>query len=169
MDSKRAELEASFDIAMEKYADMVYRIAVNQMGNQADAEDIFQEVFIKWMQHREEFKNETHEKAWMIRVTINQCKNVLTSSWKKRTTEFSDELEKELSYSDTISEESELDAVLKKLPDRYRAVIHLFYYEELSVAEISEVLKEKESTIRTQLTRARRKLKKLLKEVEIHV
>lgn len=169
MSSDLSDLEASFNVAMEKYADMVYRIAVNQMGNRSDADDIFQEVFIKWMQHREEFKNEAHEKAWLIRVTINQCKTVLTSSWNKKNTEFSDELENVLSYSDKVEEESELDEALKQLPEKYRAVIHLFYYEEMSIAQISNVLKEKESTIRTQLTRARRQLKKLLKGVEFNV
>lgn len=163
------DLEASFNVAIEKYADMVYRIAVNQMGNQSDADDIFQEVFIKWMQHKDEFKNEVHEKAWMIRVTINQCKTMLGSSWNKKTAEFSEELENVLSYNDEMEEESELGEVIKQLPEKYRAVIHLFYYEELSIAEISHVLNEKESTIRTQLTRARRQLKKLLKGVEIDV
>lgn len=169
MSSSLSDLEASFNVAIEKYADMVYRIAVNQMGNQSDADDIFQEVFIKWMQHREEFKNETHEKAWLIRVTINQCKTALTSSWNKKNTEFSDELENVLSYSDQVEEESELDVAIKQLPEKYRAVIHLFYYEEMSIAQISNILKEKESTIRTQLTRARRQLKKLLKGVEFDV
>lgn len=79
------ELEQSFNKAIEKYGDMVYKIAMNQMKNRSDADDIFQEVFIKWMQHREDFSNDTHEKAWLIRVTINQCKNILTSSWNKKT------------------------------------------------------------------------------------
>ena len=169
MSDENMDLELCLNTAIEKYGDMIYRIAVNQMKNRTDADDIFQEVFIKWMQHKDEFKNEVHEKAWIIRVTINQCKTVLGSSWKKKTAEFSEELENVLSYNDEVEEESELSEVIKKLPEKYRAVIHLFYYEELSIGEISETLGEKESTIRTQLTRARRQLKKMLKGVEIDV
>ena len=169
MENQRITLEEQFDRAMEKYGDMVYRIAVNQTKNKSDADDVFQEVFIKWMQHRGEFDNDVHEKAWLIRVTINQCKSLLASSWYKRTTEFEEELENTLSYTDKVEEESDLDEVLKKLPEKYRIVIHLFYYEELSIAEISEMLGEKESTVRTQLTRARRQLKHLLKGVEFDV
>lgn len=167
MGSNDADLEACFQIAMDKYADMVYRVAVNQMKNTADAEDIFQEVFIRWMQHRKEFESEQHEKAWLIRVTINLCKNALTSSWRKRTEQFDEKLENTLSYEDTVEEGSDVLQAIEKLPEKYRVVIHLFYYEELSIAEIGQVLQEKESTIRTQLTRARRKLKHMLKGVEV--
>lgn len=169
MEHNIKDLETSLQIAMDKYSDMIYRIAINQMKTKEDADDIFQEVFIKWMQHREEFQNERHEKAWLIRVTINQCKSVLTSSWKKKNVEFSEEMENTLSYTDEIEEESEIVTTMKKLPEKYRAVIHLFYYEDYSIAEISEILQEKESTIRTKLTRARRRLKTLLKGVEIDV
>lgn len=169
MDYKNMTLEECFDAAMNKYADMVYRIAVNQMRNESDAEDVFQEVFIKWMQHYLEFQNAEHEKAWLIRVTINQCKNTLKSTWYSKTGEFGEELKNTLAYTDTVQEESDLEDALRKLPERYRIVIHLFYYEELSILQISEMLEEKESTIRTQLTRGRRKLKKLLKGVEFDV
>lgn len=161
------ELEQSFNKAIEKYGDMVYKIAMNQMKNRSDADDIFQEVFIKWMQHREDFSNDTHEKAWLIRVTINQCKNILTSSWNKKTDALGEEIQDTLVYEQEMEEESPLVQVLDKLPQKHRAVIHLFYYEELSIAEISQVLDEKESTIRTRLTRARRKLKSLLKGLDL--
>lgn len=169
MDYKDMTLEECFDIAIKKYADMVYRIAINQMKNESDAEDVFQEVFIKWMQHYAEFQNSDHEKAWLIRVTINQCKSILKSSWYCKTGEFGEELENTLAYTDPVQEEGSLDEAMGKLPEKYRVVIHLFYYEDLSILQISQALGEKESTIRTQLTRARRKLKKLLKGVEIDV
>lgn len=169
MENKGMSLEECFDIAIKKYGDMVYRIAMNQMKNGSDADDVFQEVFIKWMQHHEEFHNDEHEKAWLIRVTINQCKTVLKSSWYSKTEEIGEELENTLCYTDTVQEEGVLDTVLQKLPEKYRIVIHLFYYEELSILQISQTLKEKESTIRTQLTRARRKIKQLLKGVELGV
>lgn len=166
MNDETNDLELCFNAAMEKYGDMVYRIAVNQMKSRTDADDIFQEVFIKWMQHRNQMKNPEHEKAWLIRVTLNQCKSALASTWNKKKAEWSEEVENTMVYEDKIEEESELDQVLEKLPERYRAVIHLFYYEELSILEISNVLQEKESTVRTRLTRARRKLKSMLKGVE---
>lgn len=169
MDNKGMSLDGCFDVAMKKYADMVYRIAVNQMKSKCDADDIFQEVFIKWLQHYEEFQNEEHEKAWLIRVTINQCKSVQKSTWYSKTDEIGEELENTLVYTDTVREDGTLDEALRQLPEKYRIVIHLFYYEELSILEISRVLNEKESTIRTQLTRARRKLKQLLKGVEFDV
>lgn len=162
------EIEECFNKAIEKYGDMVYRIAVNQMKNRSDADDIFQEVFIKWMQYREKFTSEDHEKAWMIRVTINQCKNVLGSSWNKKTGVLDEGIQNTLVYEQQdIPEESPLMEAIEKLPKKYRSVIHLFYYEDLSIAEMSQILNEKESTIRTWLTRARRKLKSLLKGVEL--
>lgn len=167
MSNEKAELERCFQKAIDQYADMVYRVAMNQMKNKEDADDIFQEVFIKWMQHRNEFENSSHEKAWLIRVTINLCKNMLTSSWRKKGTEWSEEIENTLVHEDKIQEESPLSQVLEQLPENYRIAIHLFYYEELSIKEISQVTGEKESTVRTQLTRARRQLKKLLKGVEL--
>lgn len=169
MDNKDKTLEKCFDTAMKKYGDMIYRIAMNQMKNENDAEDVFQEVFIKWLQYHDKFQNDEHEKAWLIRVTINQCKSILKSSWYSKTGEIGEELENTLSYTDTVEEEGTLDEALNKLPEKYRIVIHLFYYEELSVLQISQALNEKESTIRTQLTRARRKLKQVLKGVELDV
>ena len=169
MSSNVTELEISLNKAMETYGDMVYRIAMNQMKSPDDADDIFQEVFIKWMKNREKLTDKNYEKAWLIRVTINQCKTILTSSWNKKNAEFSEELENTLSYTDQVEEGSGLEVVLQQLPEKYRVVLHLFYYEELSIAEISQCLQEKESTIRTQLTRARRQLKKMLEGVEIDV
>lgn len=169
MDNKEKTLDECFDAAIKKYGDMVYRIAMNQMKNGSDADDVFQEVFIKWLQHYDEFQNNEHEKAWLIRVTINQCKSILKSSWYSKTGEMGEELENTLSYTDIVQEDGILDEILNQLPEKYRIVIHLFYYEELSILQISQALNEKESTIRTQLTRARRKLKQLLKGVELDV
>lgn len=167
MSDQNVDLELCLNTAIEKYGDMVYRIAMNQMKNSTDADDIFQEVFIKWMQHHEQMQNSEHEKAWLIRVTLNQCKSALGSTWNKRKAEWSQEVENTMVYEERIEEVSELDKVLDKLPEKYRAVLHLFYYEELSISEIGQILQEKESTVRTRLTRARRKLKSMLKGVEL--
>ncbi|WP_458785131.1 RNA polymerase sigma factor [Vallitalea sediminicola] len=141
---------------------MVYRLAFSQVRNNSDADDIFQEVFLRYLKKQPQFENEEHRKAWLIRVTINCTKKFWASSWLKKTAP----LDENITFE--FSEENDLNYELQKLSRKYRTVIHLFYYEDLSIAEISEILKQKPSTIRTQLTRARRKLKEILKE-DYHV
>lgn len=145
---------------IEKYSDMVYRMAYSMVKNRYDAEDIHQEVFIKYLKKSPKFENADHEKAWFLRVTVNHCKNYWKSAWMQRVIG--------LEERDTSAEQEdvhdELIDTVKKLPQKYRAVIHLFYYEDLSVEEIGKILGEKPSTVRTQLTRARGMLKELLEE-----
>lgn len=145
---------------IEKYSNMVYRMAYSMVKNRYDAEDIHQEVFMKYLKKCPVFENGDHEKAWFLRVTVNCCKNLWKSTWFQRVTGL-EETEASLQQEDA---HDELIDTVKKLPQKYRAVIHLFYYEELSIEEISGVLGEKPSTVRTQLTRARGKLKELLLE-----
>lgn len=145
---------------ISRYSDMVYRMAYSMLKHKQDAEDIHQEVFLKYLRKKPVFENGEHEKAWFLRVTVNFCKNHWKTAWKQRVVSLG---EKDL--AETAEEETdELIEVVKRLPQKYRAVIHLFYYEEMSVEEISGVLGIKPSTVRTQLTRAREKLKELLKE-----
>ncbi len=151
------------DLAMiEKYSDMVYRMAYSMVKNPYDAEDIHQDVFVKYIGKKPVFESEEHAKAWFLRVTINLAKNFWKTAWKQRVVSLldSDWEEREA----PAQEEDTLIEVVKRLPQKYRTVIHLFYYEELSVEEMAGLLKEKPSTIRTWLTRARRKLKEWLKE-----
>ncbi|NEW06338.1 sigma-70 family RNA polymerase sigma factor [Paenibacillus sp. SYP-B3998] len=140
-------------ILVNKYADMVLRLAFTYLGNQADAQDACQDVFIKLFKHQRHFNDGEHEKAWIIRVTINTCKDIIRSPWKKW---FSS-----IEYLPNNHTES-IDVVsfVVTLPRKYRMVIHLYYYEGYKTTEISEILNIKESTIRTQLKRA----KELLKE-----
>lgn len=145
---------------IEKYSNMVYRMAFSLVKCREDAEDIHQEVFMRYLKKKPAFENGVHEKAWFLRVTMNLCKNFWNSTWIQRVIGLAegDASEQKEDVHD------ELIDTVKKLPQKYRAVIHLFYYEDLSIEEISEVLGEKPSTVRTQLTRARRKLKELLEE-----
>lgn len=145
---------------IEKYSDMVYRMAYSMVKNRYDAEDIHQEVFMKYLKKPPVFENADHEKAWFLRVTVNLCKNFWKSAWFQRVTGLE---ETDISEKQEDVHQELVDTV-KKLPRKYWAVIHLFYYEELSIEEISRVLGEKPSTVRTQLTRARGKLKELLEE-----
>ena len=145
---------------IEKYSDMVYRMAYSMVKNRFDAEDIHQEVFMKYLKKKPVFENTDHEKAWFLRVTVNHCKNFWKSAWIQKVIGLE---EHEMSAEQEDVHDELIDTV-KKLPQKYRAVIHLFYYEELSVEEIGKVLGEKPSTVRTRLTRARSKLKELLEE-----
>lgn len=148
---------------VEKYSYMVYRLAYFYTNSKYDADDIYQDVFLKYLQNKKEFKDEEHKKAWIIRVTINSCKKLWMSSWKRKVIPLNDEIKFEM------EEEIGLYNELKKLPKKYRLVIHLYYYEQYSVRDISTILGQKESTIRTWLTRARKLLKKYIKEDDFYV
>lgn len=140
------------------YSDMVYRLAFSQTRNKSDADDVFQEVFVRYINRKTNFDNEEHRKAWLIRVTINCAKKIWASSWYKKT----QALDESISFE--FDDELGLHYELMKLPFKYRSIIHLFYYEGYNIQDISDILNRKPSTVRTQLTRARRKLKDILKE-----
>lgn len=145
---------------IKTYSDMVYRLAFARTGTKEDADEVYQEVFLRLLKKHPAFESDEHCKAWLLRVTVNCSNTLLSSLWKKRTVI----LEEDLPFMER--ESLGLYGELSKLPQKYRDVIHLFYYEELSVAEISEILGRKESTVRTQLTRARAMLKEILKEAD---
>ena len=138
---------------IEKHSDMVYRIALTRSGSIENAEDIFQEVFVKFSEKLPEFKNSEHEKAWFIRVTINLSKNLKNSAWNKKVVNLSEEIPFE------AKEESDVFSVISELPQNYRTVIYLAYYEGYKVKEIAELMKKREGTIKTWLFRAREMLK----------
>lgn len=150
---------------IKAYSNMVYRLAFSQTRDKHTADDIYQEVFLRYINKEPKFETEEHRKAWLIRVTINCCKKLWGSSWIKKTVALDENTPQEMFET---KEENYLHCELTKLPMKYRAVIHLFYYEDLSVEDISKALNRKESTIRTQLTRGRSKLKEILKE-DYHV
>ncbi|MFZ7103320.1 MAG: RNA polymerase sigma factor [Peptococcaceae bacterium] len=157
MEIPSLDTDDCLDVIVEKYSNMVYRLAFSLLRTKSDADDIYQEVFLRYIRKNPEFKSEEHRKAWLIRVTINCSKKFRTSSWIKKTVP----LEESVLFE--TQEETNLYYELAKLPKKYRTVIHLFYYEDLSVNQISELLNIKPATIRTQLTRARSKLEKILK------
>jgi len=140
------------------YSNMVYRLAFARTGTTYDADELFQEVFLRYIKKQPVFENEDHRKAWFIKVTVNCSKKLWGSAWKKKTVPLAESLPFE------TKEDIDLYDELQQLPPKYREVIHLFYYEDLSTEEIAQVLNRKNSTVRTQLTRARALLKILLKE-----
>ena len=144
-----------------RYENKLYRIALAITKSNADAEDIIQDVFIKLFEKQPHFESSNHEIAWLIRVTVNRCKNHLRSHWWKKNTHLL-----ETHPAPEGIQQDTMQAVLA-LPAKYRTVIHLYYYEGYSTKEIAEMTQQKDSTVRQLLTRARRKLKNFLEgEIE---
>ena len=141
---------------IKKHQNKLYRTALAIMGSKADAEDVVQDAFIKLFVKQQEFESADHEAAWLIRVTVNLCKNRLRSSWWRRTVPLLD------TYPAMNDGQLGIMQAIVALPAKYRGVIHLFYYEGYSTKEIAEITTQSESAVRQQLTRARRKLKDYL-------
>ncbi len=138
---------------LEKYSDMVYRLALTRTKSKENSEDVYQEVFMRLSKKMPEFQNEEHEKAWLIKVTINCSKNLLNSKFLKYTAEMKEEIVFE------TKERHDIYYAVQELPLKYRTIIHLYYYEDYKINEISKILNIKENTIKTRLARAREKLK----------
>ena len=138
---------------IEKYSDVVYRLALTRTNTKENSEDVYQEVFLRLAKKMPKFENEEHEKAWIIRVTINCSKNLLNSSFWKNKTEMKEEIVFE------TKERHDIYYAVQELPIKYRTIIYLFYYEGYKINEISKILKINENTIKARLSRAREKLK----------
>ena len=153
----RSEEEAAR--AIERYGDMVRRLCLVHLKNPADTEDIFQNVFLKYVLSPVVFESAEHEKAWLIRVTINACKDLVKSFFRSRTVP----LEELLDQPAPLSEEHKevLEAVLA-LPPKYRDAVYLHYYEGYTAAEIGKLLGKNTNTVYTLLTRAREQLRETL-------
>lgn len=156
-------IDPRIDEVIGKHYPMVYKLAYARTGNSYDAEDVLQEVFLRYIRKSPDFENEAHEKAWFLRVTIN-CSNNLFADFSKRSK--ASYIENTLGKTD---DEKILDEFLEKLPQKYRTVIHLFYYEDLKILDIAKILELKESTVKMHLTRARRLLKGYMEMEVEHV
>ena len=153
----RSEQEANR--AIGRYADTVRRICMIHLKNHADTEDIFQNVFLKYVLSTAVFESEEHEKAWFIRVTINACRDLLKSFFRSRTVSMEELLDQPAEL--TQEDHTVLEAVLA-LPPKYRDVVYLHYYEGYTAPQIGQILKKNVNTIYTLLTRARQALKETL-------
>lgn len=141
---------------IEKYSNMIYRLALVRTKTKENSEDVFQEVFLRLARKMPSFESEEHEKAWLIRVTINCSKNLLNSKFLKNTAELKEEIAFE------TKERHDIYYAVQELPLKYRTVIHLHYYENYKISEISKILGMKENTVKSHLARAREKLKNML-------
>lgn len=146
----------------ERYQDTVFRVALNYLRSVPDAEDMVQEVFLKLYTAKQPFQSDEHAKYWLIRVTGNLCKNILRSPWRRRRVSLED-LSAAISFQEP--EQSDLFLTVMGLPEKYRTVLYLFYYEDCSVKDIARLLDLKESAVTTRLSRARQALKNELMEV----
>ena len=145
--------------AVERWGDLVWRLALVRTANVHDAQDVFQEVFLRYFRHEARLTSDEHRKAWLIRCTINRAKSLLTSPWRRHTVPL--DTAAQIGVED---EYREVYSAVLALPEPYRAVIHLYYFEGLRVAEIAACLKLPEGTVKSQLSRGRALLQEALKE-----
>lgn len=148
-----------FEQKYSLYSNLIFKLSMTYLGNQSDAEDITQDVFIKLFTNAPQFESPQHERYWIIRVTINACKNHLSTFWNRNTVSMD-------TIQDMPIEEnhSELTDMLYNLPPKYRLVLYLYYYEDYSIEEISTALKIGKSAVKMRLKRGREKLKLDLEE-----
>jgi RNA polymerase sigma-70 factor (ECF subfamily) len=150
-----------FQMNANRYKDTIYRIALNYFRNTYDADDILQEVLLTFYTSKKQFETEEYLRNWLIRITINKCKNILRGAWLKKRVSLE-------ALTDSIAfeqkEESDLFEMVMLLPKQSRIVIYLYYYEDFSVKEISGILNIKETAVTSRLSRARQKLKFQLME-----
>jgi RNA polymerase sigma-70 factor (ECF subfamily) len=151
--------EQEVNIAIERYADLVLRLSMVYLKNRADAEDAFQNVFLKYALHPKAFESDAHEKAWLIRVTVNESKDCLKSFFRRNTVS----LEELRDYAPELDPDRYrvLEAVWA-LPKQYRDVIYLHYYEGYTAPEIAGLLNRNPNTVYTHLHKAKELLKSAL-------
>ena len=143
----------------DRYIDSVYKAALSCSRCREDAEDAVQTAFLKLLKTDTEFTDDEHVKRWLIRVAVNECKSGFRSFWHRNKVSF-DDLDVEPSYRDETH--SDLLGTLARLPQNYKSVIHLYYYEGYDVRETAEILGISESNVQIRLMRARKKMKELL-------
>lgn len=146
-----------FEALYDKYADMLYRIALVNVQNSHDAEDIVHDVFIKYFQTEISFKDENHQEGWFVKVTINACKDFL----RKKAYRTHADIDDVHHLKSDEKEETDTIYILSKVPERYRAVLVLHYLEDYSVSEVSKMLGLSQSAVKMRLSRGREIFKKI--------
>lgn len=152
--------------SINKYYEMVYRIVYSKLSNKSESRDICQIVFIKFLENKNKFEEEEHIKWWLIRVAVNCCKSYERSKWTKDVIFISDELEGVLEskiekfiVNDKYYIENDIYETVTSLPEKYSSILKLFYFDDISIEEISMFTGLNENTIKTRLSRARSLLK----------
>jgi len=147
----------------EEFSDMVYRLAVVRTSQPSDADDVFQEVFLRLVKHGNKLRSHEHAKAWLIRCTINCCNSHHGSSWQKKTVG----IEEYQACRDFDYQQIELLDAIRSLTPEHQEVIHLFYYEGYSNKEIAQLLGTNENTVKSRLRRARLELRDVWQDEEV--
>lgn len=150
----------SAEQVIDRQADTVYKLAFAQLRNRSDADDVFQEVFLRYVKKAPSFESAEHERAWFLRVTLNCCKRLWASPWRRHDVPLEEDLRADM------PENHYLAAELKKLPPKYGAVLYLFYWEDMTVEEIGNLLGLRPGSVKSRLFRGREKLREHLKGEE---
>lgn len=158
-------MRLSVDEAFRRYGDRVFSAAFSVCGNREDADDTVQDTFLKYYTREQDYIDETHLKAWLLRVAINRAKDITGAFWRRNRVSWEDYMD-ELTFAQP--EDRSLFEAVMRLPEKYRIVIHLFYYEEYSIEEISATLHASRGTVKSRLSRGRKLLKSMLTEVVCH-
>lgn len=158
-------MRRSVEDAFHQYGDRVFSAAFSICQNKEDADDVVQDTFLTYYTRKKDYIDETHLKAWLLRVAINRAKDITGAFWRRNRVSWEDYMD-ELEFEEP--EDRELFEAVMRLPEKYRIVIHLFYYEEYTIDEISATLRSRPGTVKSQLSRGRKLLKSMLTEVESH-
>ena len=158
-------MRLSVDEAFRRYGDRLFSAAFSICRNREDADDTVQDTFLKYYTQNEEYIDESHLKAWLIRVAINRAKDLSGAFWRRNRVSWEEYMD-ELEFQEP--EDRSLFEAVMRLPGKYRIVIHLFYYEEYSIDEISATLHRSKGTVKSQLSRGRKLLKTMLTEAKNH-
>lgn len=154
--------QVDLDEAVEQYSDMVYRISKTITKNESDAQDVYQETYLRLIKYRETIQSEEHLKAWLIRVASNCAKSFVMDSWNKRTQGIDETVIMEQTFE--TNEQGILFKRIRELPSDQALALYLFYYEEYTVQEIGEIMKKNINTVKSYLRRGKAKLRKHLEE-----
>lgn len=158
-------MRLSVEEAFHRYGDRVFSAAFSICRNREDADDTVQDTFLKYHTQNADYIDETHLKAWLLRVAINRARDITGAFWRRNRVSWEDYMD-ELDF--TEPEDRSLFEAVMQLPEKYRIVIHLFYYEEYSIDDISATLHRSRGTVKSQLSRGRMLLKSMLTEAQNH-
>ena len=148
------------EVLVKRYQQNMFAAALSACKDPQDVEDAVQEALLAYHTSGKEFESEEHIRAWLLRVAINKAKNMRMSFWKKHKVSLEDYME---SISFETEQESGLFEAVMELPEKYRIVLHLYYYEDYSIREIGKILRRTENTVKSQLSRGRAMLKESFK------
>ncbi len=154
-------MRLSVEEAFRQYGDRVFSAAFSICRNREDADDVVQDTFLKYHTRKTDYIDEAHLKAWLLRVAINRARDILGAFWRRNRVSWEDYMD-ELEFAEP--EDRSLFEAVMRLPEKYRIVIHLHYYEEYSIEEISDALHSTPGTVKSQLSRGRKLLKSMLTE-----